>query len=199
MGEIVLVEEIETLKNIIKQESNPLVIANKISYFLSNALREDKISLFEAYLLNMEELRFRRMGYTQTTWNGRVRISTCLSIINQKLLSQIFGEDIVAEKLKGWGLEAYKLNKEKREHYIIDNFNLYLDAQNSPELLKKLVDVRKNYEKLSDDKGPFHNEVFPYHYYSPEDILLGNTEMNVLEKTLNSNIEELLVELNLKY
>lgn len=164
--------EVEKLICHIKNEIDPLIVANKTSYFLSEALREGKVSLYEAYLLNWEEIKYRRMGYTQLAWNGRVRIATCLTILSQKLLAHIFDEQTGAEKLKAWGLEAYNLNNERRAHYILDRYNLFLDTNESPELLESLLDTRNNYGELSTDEGPYHTEVFPYHYFSPEEKLL---------------------------
>ena len=39
-------------------------------------------------------------------------------------------------------------------------------------LLRELLTVRENYATLSDEEGPYHVEVFPYHYFEPERILL---------------------------
>jgi hypothetical protein len=189
---------IEILINSIKNINNPVVIADKISHFVIDSLRDDTISLYEAYVINSEAVRFKRLGYMQPAWNERVRITICLSLLNQKLLSHIFNENESAEKIKVWGVEAYKLNKEKRSHYIMDRYNLFLDANSNPLLLTEMLEIRKNYDKLSDDDGPYHNEVFPYHFYSPEEILLGNKDNIVNNKNLKEEIEDLIVELNMK-
>lgn len=191
-------DAVNNLISHIKQLDNPLIIAAEISYFISDAMREGKISLYEAYLLNWEEIKYRRMGYTQSAWNGKVRIATCLAILNQKLLAHIFHEQTGAELLKVWGLEAYKLNKENRAHYIMDRYQLFLESNDSPELLKKLLDTRNSYDELSDDEGPYHNEVFPYDDCSPEEILLGRNGQTEYKKHLDGVIEELIVELNMK-
>ena len=77
--------EIELLINSIKRKSNPIIIANEASYFLTNLLKHNRINLYEAYLLNSEVIRFMRLGYTQPAWNWSVQISTCIAIMNQKL------------------------------------------------------------------------------------------------------------------
>jgi hypothetical protein len=192
-----LKNEVENLISHIKQEINPLIVANEISYFISDALRDGKISLYDAYMLNWEEIKYRRMGYTQSAWNDNVRIATCLAILNQKLLAHIFDEQIGAEKLNEWGLEAYNLNAEKRAHYIMDSYKLFLDAVQTPELLEKLLDTRKSYDDLSDTEGPYHTEVFPFDFYSPEEILLANSKTDN-KKNLDRDIENLIVELNMK-
>lgn len=197
MGEIDLRNEVVNLVNFIKDKDNPLLIANKISYFVSDALREEKINLYEAYLLNWEEIRFRRMSYIESGWNGKVRISTCLAILNQRMLAQVFKDNVAVSELKEWGLEALNLNGEKRAHYILDRYNTFLDAGKSPELLKELLKVRNRYQSLSDNDGPYHNEVFPYHFYSPEKILL-DYDGNAYEQMIDEEIENLIIELNLK-
>lgn len=189
--------DVVNLINFIKDKDNPLLIANKISYFISDALREKKTNLYEAYLLNWEEIRFRRMSYIESGWNGRVRISTCLAILNQRMLAQVFQDNVAANKLKDWALEALNLNGEKREHYILDRYNTFLDANNSHELLKELLEIRNNYQSLSDNEGPYHNEVFPYHFYSPEKILL-DCDGSTYEQIVDEEIENLIIELNLK-
>lgn len=197
MGEVELKKEIENLISYVKYESNPLIVANKLSYFLSDALREDKLNLYEAFMINWEEIRFRRIGYTKSAWNGKVRIATCLTILNQKLLANVFDEQIGAEELKVWGLEAYNFNDEKRTHYIMDRYNLFLDANDSPILLEELLKAREEYSERGNDNGPYHTEVFPYDFYKPEEILLKKGQ-NEYIKNLDESIEDLIVELNMK-
>lgn len=190
---------ITNLLSKVKEQKNPLLIANEISYFLSDALRQNRLNLYEAYLLNDEVIRFRRLGYTKPAWNGRVRITTCIDLLNQKLLADGFDEDISANKYYRWGLEVFNLNIEKRSHYIMDKYNEYLEAKGHKDLLTKLLEIRQNYDKLSFDEGPYHNESFPYHFYSPEEILLNEEERrkHLDKKNLNEDIEELIVQLSI--
>lgn len=76
---------------------------------------------------------------------------------------------------------------------------MFLDANDSTELLEELLHTRSRYEKLSFDEGPYHTEVFPYTYYSPEEILLGNKDKTIYNKELKGFIEELIVELNMMW
>jgi len=195
MGEVNL-KSIENLINNVKATSNPSLIANKLSYWLSGTLRSARINLYEAYLINWEEIKFRRTSYVETAWNGKVRISTCLSILNQILLAKVFDDNNAISKLKSWGLEALKLNNEQRSHYILDKYRAFLEAYDSSELLTELLSVRTNYQNLSDNEGPFHNEVFPFHFYSPEKILLEKSYESY-KKVLDKEIESLIVELNI--
>lgn len=49
---------------------------------------------------------------------------------------------------------------------------------------------------LSDEERPYHVEVFPYHYFEPEKILLEKRDMS-REKNIRTEIETMLIELNI--
>lgn len=197
MGTIDMKEDIKILISKIKNRTNPSSIAADISNFIAECLRKDKISLYEAYMLNMEALKFRRLGYMQPAWGRKAGINQCLSILNQKLLAHVFGEETSAERLKEWGIEAYTLWKPKRPHYIMDEYISFLDAGNSEKLLEKLQTSRDYYKDLNFDDGPYHFEVFPYLYFSPEKELLDNKNKIECDKSLSEDIEDLIVELNM--
>jgi hypothetical protein len=186
------IELIDELKSI----DHPRLISVRISRFISDAMRDNIINLYEGYLLNWEVISYQRRSYIEAAWNGSVRISLCLALLNQRFLAQIFENNESATQLKLWGIEAMNLNKEKREHYIMDRFEEFLDAKDSPDLLKKLVDIRNEYRLLDFDNGPYHNEEFPYDYYAPEKILLEKDE-SCVKMTTHEIIEDLIVELSL--
>ncbi len=83
----------------------------------------------------------------------------------------------------------------------MDRYMGFLEADNNVQLLEELLNVRKDYDQLSDDDGPYHNETFPYHFYSVEEILLSEGEKRkyLNNKTLSEDIEDLIIELNLLY
>ena len=122
----------------IKNTDNPVMKAIRLSVHLSNMLKENQINIYEAYLLQGEIIHYRREGYTLPAWNDTVQISTCLAILNQRLLALAFKDDKYAGLLK---------------------------------------------------------ELFPYHYYEPEKILLDKQNLQNI-KNVSKNIETLLVELN---
>lgn len=193
-------KEILELQNRLNGLINPVIIASVIEGFIYQELRWSKVSLYEAYLIHFEALRFRRLGYTQKSWHSRVHISTCLSLLNQKLLADMFGESAGSNTLRSWATESYCLNEDKRKHYIMDRFEEFLNASECPVLLERLVDVRYHYNELSFDDGPYHNESFPAQFYSPEEILLDK-EMTMSfrnEKNISDDIEELIIELSLR-
>lgn len=190
---------IELLIKKIKERRNPSIIADDITSYIIASLREKQINLYEAYMINMETIRFDRLAYTQPAWERKVVIRTFLSILNQKFLANVFDEKICANKLREWGMEAYGLYVLKRKHYIMDRYFEFLDADNSPEILLELQNIRNNNENLNFDNGPYHIEVFPYLYYSPEGILLNEAEKrkHCSNKTINEDVVNLIIELNL--
>jgi hypothetical protein len=187
-------DDVDGLINNIKSTADPLLIANKISYFISDAFRENQITLYEAYVLNLEIIKLNRISYTQPAWNRNVRISTCLTILNQYLLAKIFDNSEGAKMLEKIALDAFEVNKEKRPHYIMDQYKSYFETNNIEKLLQELLDIRNNYGNLSDDVGPYHIEIFPYHFYSPEKILLEKS--NSLNQIISKEVENILIYLN---
>ena len=81
----------------------------------------------------------------------------------------------------------------------MDRFADFLDAPARPELLRELAAVRHNYATMNYDNGPFHVESFPYHFYSPEELLL-NPEKDVRHATdVSPSICELIVTLSVRF
>ncbi len=105
-----------------KSIDNPNIKATKLSWYVTDLLKKDALTIYEAYLLHGEILNCKREGYKLPAWNGRVQVSNCLEIINQKLLAIVFGEPEYAEVLKEWGREALQLCKENRTRCIMDRF-----------------------------------------------------------------------------
>lgn len=159
-----------------ENEINPLIISNKIGYYISDGLRDGSLNLYSAYLLNHEYIRVRRFGYIQNSWNYDLSISGIIAIFMHYLCSLVFEEDNISNAVASWLKEDILLLKENRSHYITDILKVNIDLIQTHGILEKLSGVRKNYDKLSDDNGPYHNEVFPFHYGSPEDALLKRHE-----------------------
>jgi hypothetical protein len=190
---------IHSLLLFIKENQNPLLIADRLSWFISDSLRVNRCSLYESYLLNDYVLHLKREGYTKPAWMSKVHISTCLSLLNQLLLCHFFQDKDLIQRYRNWCNEAGKLNQEKRPHYIMDRFADFLDAPARPELLRELAAVRHHYATMSYDNGPFHVESFPYHFYSPEE-LLSNPENDVRHATnVSPSICELIVTLSIRF
>ena len=185
----------------VRNTDNPAIKAIRLSVHLSDLLRENKINIYEAYLLQGEIISFRREGYMLPAWGSTVQCSTvqisdCIAILNQRLLALVFKDYKYADLLKDFGIEALHLCKEKRAHYIMDDYMEFININaGADSLLYKLYNARQNYNSLSDGEGPFHVEEFPYHYCEPEKILLGKENLQSM-KSISGDIETLLIELN---
>ena len=185
----------------VRNTDNPTIKARRLSVHLSDMLRENKINIYEAYLLQGEIISCRREGYILPAWGNTVQCSTvqisdCIAILNQRLLALVFKDYKYADLLKDCGIEALHLCKEKRAHYIMDDYMEFININaGADSLLYKLYNARQNYNSLSDEEGPFHVEEFPYHYCEPEKILLGKGNLQSM-KSISGDIETLLIELN---
>jgi len=193
MSEVTITAFLES----VKQVNNPIVKSKRLSFYISDLLKNHEITLYEIYVLNKEVIKFQREWYMLPAWNGWSQISTCIQIMNQKLLAVAFKELDYAEQLKQWGQDAFRLCKEKRKHYIMDRFEEFMNIDENDEvLLRELLDVRNNYRKLSDNEGPYHVESFPFHYFEPERILLEKRTLSA-EKVMSEDVKTILVELNM--
>ncbi len=185
----------------VRNTDNPAIKAIRLSVHLSDMLRENKINIYEAYLLQGEIISHRREWYILPAWGSTVQCSTvqisdCIAILNQRLLALVFKDYKYADLLKDFGIEALHLCKEKRAHYIMDDYMEFININaGADSLLYKLYNARQNYNSLSDEEGPFHVEEFPYHYCEPEKILLGKGNLQSM-KSISGDIETLLIELN---
>ncbi len=181
----------------IRESNNPILKATILSKYISDGLRNQKLSLYEAYLLQWEVINDTREWYILPAWNGKVQISICLALLNQKLLAHAFRDSNCIQLLRQWGLEAFRLCAERRAHYIMDRYYDYLDidCERNEHLLKEMLDVRERYDVMSYDDGPYHVECFPYHYFEPERILLEKMDLRN-EMLVTEDVEKILIELN---
>ena len=118
---------------------NPSVRGNAIGYYLRDARKDHKLTLYEQYVLETEKLSYERLAWTQQGWSRRAGISDLVKVLNLKMTALLFQEKEAAEMWDAWGLEAYQLNQEKRPHYILDDYLTYLRAEGNPEALEKLL------------------------------------------------------------
>lgn len=139
---------------------NPIITAKHLSFQITKLLRENKITVYEAYLLQGEVINYTRDWYTKPAWDGFVSISTCLEIFNQRLMALAFNDTAYAHTLQITGQEAFRLCSEKRQHYIMDRYSDFMNIDyNSFDLLDELSAKRENCKYLEFDEGPFHYDV----------------------------------------
>lgn len=182
----------------LETEKNPLIISDNITYVISDGLREGSVNLYSAFLLNHECIRIKRFGYHQTAWNYSLSISGIVTIYMHYLCAHAFGTSKIADVVLRWLAEDLPMLKESRNHYIIDEMQKGIEPNPSKKWLEKLSEVRTNYDNLSDDHGPYHNEVFPFDYAAPEDVLLGDSNSGEFsDKQIILDIEELLINISI--
>lgn len=180
----------------LKLQISPGGIEICLGKYIADGLREGQLSLYEAFLLQAEALGFLNMAYTQAAWNRKVGISILLKILNMKMLSVLFQDKSGANVWTECGIDAYKRNQEVRPHYIVDEYLTYLKAEDKPVYLQRLLKVRQQ-KKRSFNKGPYHDEVFPYSECNYEELLLNNKRFPSEEKQISEIVENFLVELYL--
>ena len=164
--------------------------------YLRDARRDQQITLYEHYLVETERVSFEHQSCVQPAWANRVGIDHLISLLNMKMLALLFQEKEAAEMWDSWGMEAYKLNQEKRPHYILDDYPTFLKAETHPEALTKLLSKRKSRRKPVDN-GPYHDERFPWDLCAYEEMLLQGQHFAQEDKKICGEIEELLTELYL--
>ena len=104
----------------------------------------------------------------------------------------------MADVVLKWLIEDLPMLNERRKHYIVDELLKGIEPIPSTKWLENLSEVRANYDNLSDDYGPYHNEDFPYDYAAPEDALLGKSNSgDFLNKHIMPDIEELLINIGI--
>ena len=179
-------------------EKNPLIISDNINYVVSDGLREGSFNLYSAFLLNHECIRIKRFGYYQTAWHYSLSISGGVAIYMHYLCARAFDSTKMANVVLQWLVEDLPMLKQNRKHYIIDELLKELEPIPSTKWLDILSETRNNYDNLSDDDGPYHNEVFPYDYAVPEAHLLGEPDRgDFFNKQIDSDIEELLINISI--
>lgn len=191
-----LEERVKALVEKVKAQTTPGNRSLEIEIFVSRAMREKEINLYEAYLVSGMKMEFTRLSYVQPAWPGRVRISILLELLNLRLLATAFEEKDEERRWIGYAKEAFSMNQEKRPHYILDHYQAYLEETILPEFLQNLKDVRASRSKPFDN-GPYHTELFPYNKCKCEELLLQGKTLPRRNKKICGCIENLLAELAL--
>lgn len=189
-------EQNAALLEALSQTPNPDVRGGRISFYLSDVRKEYPLTLYEQYILETERVSYERQAWTKPGWPRRAGISDLIRLLNMKMMALLFREKEAAEMWDSWGREAYRLNQEKRPHYILDNYPAFLEAGKNPEALTKLLAMRRSKRKPFAN-GPYHDEHFPGEQCAYEELLLQSRFFTEEVKKIRGEIEELLVELYL--
>ena len=191
-----LKEKNSALLAALAETPNPGGRSIEMGSYLRDARADRQVTLYEQYLLEAERFSFERHAYVQPAWPNKVRISHLICLLNLKMTALLFRENKAAEMWDAWGMEAYRLNQEKRPHYILDDYPAFLSAEQHPEALEKLLVLRKS-RKRPFNNGPYHDEHFPHELCAYEEMLLAGRFFQAGDKEICGDVEELLTELYL--
>ena len=191
-----LKEKNSALLAALEETQNPSSRGLRIGFYLRDARADRQVTLYEQYLLETERLSLEHQACVQPGWADRVGISHLVSLLNMKMMALLFQEKEAAEMWDAWGMEAYRLNQEKRPHYILDDYPTFLQAEKHPEALEKLLTWRKRRRKPFSN-GPYHDEHFPYDLCAYEEMLLEGRFFRDEDREISGDIEDLLTELYL--
>ena len=105
--------------------------------------------------------------------------------------------DKAYESLKQWFLEDVPLLAEERQHFLVNRLHAGESLFDDEALLNEIAGMRRDYDSLSDDNGPYPSEVFPWDHAAPESEILnaGSDPAFQGEQVLDASIGEILVEL----
>lgn len=169
---------------------HPLLKEMHLTRFIVEGLKKEELSLYEAFLLNNEAIQFERLAYIQLAWSKQVTISYCIKVLNQKWMAKLFGDKASENLMIELAKEASDRCAERRSHYIMDRYQGFLAMEpDDVELLNELYSVRKQYNSLSDSKGPFHVEFFPFTYCEVEKLFLDNAEIKLATEVADWMVE----------
>jgi hypothetical protein len=113
------------------------------------------------------------------------------------MTARAFGEDRIASTAATWLNEDAPHLREYRSHFLTDQLRDGSTWRFDHGALSTLSEMREQYDSLDDDLGPFHFEVFPWHYAAPERELMmpGSEAAFQCTKSIDPEIEGLIVDL----
>lgn len=178
-------------------DDHPAILAQNLDIYVSHRLREDDLDIYSAFLLALEAARIRRLAYRQPAWPQTLSISGLLSLFMLAMTARALRMDKPYETLKQWFLEDIPLLKEKRQHFLVNRLHGGESLFEDEAFITEIAETRRNYDTLSDDYGPYPNEVFPWVHAAPESEILkaGSDPAFHCEHMLDTDIGEILVEL----
>lgn len=176
---------------------HPLIQSDDLLHYISDRLRDGKVNLYSAFLLSHEALRIGRNGYLQPAWNYNLSISGLLRIFMHCLTARAFRADRMATIAEDWLVNDASHLHEHRPHFFSDQLSDGSALTRNSAFLQSLSEMRGQYDSLDDDDGPFHVEVFPWHYAAPErELLIPNSQPEFRNTTpVDAEIEDLIVDL----
>lgn len=176
---------------------HPLIQSDDLFHYISDRMRRGSLDLYSAFLLAHEAIRIKRNGYLQPAWKYKLSISGLLAIYVHCITARAFREDRIARTVSTWLNEDAAHLREHRSHFLTNQLRVGGTWRFDQEALSALSQMRKQYDSLDDDNGPFHVEVFPWHYAAPERELMmpGSEAAFQCARSIDPEIEGLIVDL----
>ncbi len=109
-------------------------------------------------------------------------------------MSCYFNEPLLAAKHKTWLTEAMNHLNDTRNHYAKQLVPLVQNGEDASIFLQ-LIEVRRNAKPFN--KGPYHDEVFPFSHLSPEEEIIKNNCHS--EKLISQDLSSLIADLTIAY
>jgi len=175
----------------------PAVVAQELRQYLSNRLHAGNLDLYSAFLLAVDVARLERISYRQPAWSRKLPISGLLGLYMLGITAAALKLDRPHGQIREWFAEDLKLLSEHRTHFLTSRLRTGANLFDDHSFWRILSDLRHDYDSLSDDDGPYPNEVFPWDYAAPERELLDTGSESIFgdAQVLDSGVSEICVEL----
>ena len=175
----------------------PALVAQELRQYLSNRLRAGNLDLYSAFLLAVDVARIERISYRQPACPQKLSISGLLGLYMLGLTAAALKLDRPTKQIREWFIEDSNLLYENRKHFLTSKPGAGATLFDDHTFWKMLSDLRRDYDTLSDDDGPYPNEVFPWNDAAPERELLepGSEPIFGDAQVLDSEVSEIFVEL----
>ncbi|MDE7294044.1 MAG: hypothetical protein K2N72_06440 [Oscillospiraceae bacterium] len=190
----------------ITSKDNAGSMGTLLLWFVDEALKQNAITIYEAFELMEMYDRFEHSGIRKFYFSEDVVLS-----MNMALMAKLFNENALyeqycsdaRERLDFWFGSLKKNNNgklPKGSHYILDDLEGFLTGNS--EHMKKLSSVRKHARRNNPGENVYHFESFPYDYLKYEDelikILNGEADRYEVDKTISPEICDMMTAVELR-
>jgi hypothetical protein len=158
----------------------------------------DDPRLYDALIVNAEALRIDYVLWNQPAWRRPPGLSSVLDCLMHALTCDALGEAEMGLLGRSWLRFAVENQREARPHFTQGFRNELTSGGFTEGLLEKVHDLRRRIDHLDQDDGPYPSESFPAHLFAPEKVLLDGQIATRSSRTLQPEIEELVVLLNVE-
>lgn len=174
---------------------NPGICAGNIDNYVLSRARAGDINLYSAFTLAHEATRIGRDFYLLPAWKRTLAISGLLRIYMDALTARALGCSHEASQAEEWFLHDRALLDKHRPHFLVARLNQGAALFADRSFHQELADLRANYDDLSDDDGPFPNEVFLENAAPELELLKPGSQSAFADRTLDDETSEVYAEI----